>query len=51
MHFWAMHYGKECPKRTMMLSNLRTISTLDRGVLSNAEKVAKHKVETTRTLA
>ncbi|CAK9083901.1 unnamed protein product [Durusdinium trenchii] len=48
VHFWAMHYGKECPKRTMMLSNLRTISTLDRGVLSNAEKVAKHKVETTR---
>ena len=49
VHFWQMHYGKDCPKRTLVLSNLRTIDMLDRGVLTKAEKDVKHTLETTRT--
>lgn len=48
VHFWQMHYGKDCPKRTLVLSNLRTIDMLDRGVLTKAEKDVKHTLETTR---
>lgn len=49
VHFWQMHYGKDCPKRTMLLSNLRSAGLLDLGTLTQDQKALKHTLETTRT--
>ena len=49
--FWMQLHGSGSPKRTVMMGNLSTLGTLDKGKLTAKERVKRTKVRTTRTLA
>ena len=49
--FWMLHHGAESSKRTVFWGNMRCMVSLNKGVLSNAERLAKTKAKTTRILA
>lgn len=51
VYFHMMHFGKCCPKPSLMLSNLRTISMLKMGPLTRDQKDSIERVETCRSLA
>ncbi|CAK9084650.1 unnamed protein product [Durusdinium trenchii] len=47
VYFWMMHYNKKSPKRSMMLSNMSSISMLDLGVLTKKQRDIPDRLETT----
>ena len=49
--FWMLHHGADSSKRTVFWGNMRCMVDLNKGVLSNVERLAKTKAKTTRILA
>lgn len=48
--FWMMHFDKNSPKRSLVLSNDASISILDMGILTKAQRESADQIETTRIL-
>ncbi|CAK9081515.1 Uncharacterized protein SCF082_LOCUS38788 [Durusdinium trenchii] len=46
--FWMMHFDKNSPKRSLVLSNDASISILDMGILTKAQRESADQIETTR---
>lgn len=50
VNFYMMHFGKFCPKPSLALSNMRSISMLNMGVLTKQLREQYDRVETCRSL-